>query len=91
MPFLVFIMTWPGKHRAFVVKEFIKMAVYRSLTQHMFHILSALSRHDPVPDIKTIENWVLNFRKTNSDLKIKPIDRPRTATGLENVAAVKAF
>jgi hypothetical protein len=49
-----------------------------------------LGRRDPVPDKKTIHNWVLNVRQTGSALKGKSTRQPRTATGLETVAAVRA-
>lgn len=86
MPFLVFIMAWSGEHRAFVVEEFINNGGSPITTQRAFRIRFALIRRDPVLDSKTIHNWVSNFRQTSSALKRKSTGRPRTATGLENVA-----
>lgn len=82
-------MAWSGEHRAFVVEEFINNGGSPITTQRAFRIRFALNRRDPVPDSKTIHNWVSNFRQTSSALKRKSTGRPRTATGLENVAAVR--
>jgi transposase len=60
------------------------------MTQRAFRIRFVLGRHDPVPDKKTIHNWVLNFRQTGSALKSKYTGRPQTATGPETVATVRA-
>lgn len=90
MPLLVFIMAWSGEHRAFVIEEFINNGGSPISTQRAFRVRFALGRHDPVPDRKTIQNWVSNFRQTGSALKLKPPGRPKTATGPEKVAAVKA-
>jgi len=89
MPFLVFIMAWSGEHRAFVVEEFTNNGGSPITSQRAFRIRFALNRRNPVPDSKTIHNWVSNFRQTSSALKRKSTGRPRTATRLENVAAVR--
>jgi len=89
MQFLVFIMAWSGKHRAFVVEEFINNGGSPITTQCAFRIWFALNRRDPVPNSKTIHYWASNFRQTSSALKRKSTGRPRTATGPENVAAVR--
>jgi hypothetical protein len=60
------------------------------LTQRAFRIHFALGHRDPVPDKKTIHTWVSNFRQTGSTLKRKSPGRPRTATGSENVAVMRA-
>jgi len=89
MPLLVFIMAWSGEHRAFVV-EFINNGGSPISNQHAFRVRFALGRHYLIPDRITTQNWVSNFRQTGSALKMKPPGRPKTATGPEKVAAVKA-
>jgi len=81
VPFSVYTMAWLGEHRAFIVEEFIQCA---------FLIHFALGQWETVPDKKTIYRWVSNFRQTGSALKQTSPGRPRTATGLENVAVVRA-
>jgi hypothetical protein len=79
------------EHRAFVVEEFIQNSGSPIMTQRAFLIRFTLGRRDPVPDKKTIHNWVSNFRQTGSALKRKSTTgRPRTATGPETVTAVRA-
>ena len=90
MPFSVNNMPWSGEHRAFVVEEFIANGGSPLAMQRAFHIRFALSRRDPVPDKKTIHNWVSNFRQISSALKKNSPGRPQTSTGPDNVAAVKA-
>ena len=48
-------------------------------------------RRDTVPDKKMIYRWVSYFRQTGSAMKQTSPGRPRTATGPENVAAVRAL
>jgi len=72
MPLLVFIMAWSGEHCAFVVKEFIINGSSLISTQRAFRVQFMLGRHDPVPDSKTIQYWVSNFRQTGSAQKVKP-------------------
>ena len=48
-----------------------------------------LSRHDPVPNRKTVLLWVKNFRTTGSALKRKPPGRPRSLRTPENIQIVK--
>jgi len=79
-------MAWSREHRSFVVEEFINNNGYRISIRVRF----ALGRHDSVPDRKNIKNFVSNFRQKCSALKIKHTGRPKTVTGPENVAAVKA-
>ena len=55
-----------------------------------FRIRFAPGRRVTVPDKKTIYRWVSNFRQTGSALKQTSPGRPRTATGPENVAVVRA-
>lgn len=83
-------MAWSGEHRAFVVEEFIKNGGSLISTQRAFRVRFALGRHDLVPDRKTIQNRVSNFRETGSALNTKPTGRPKTITGPENMATVKA-
>ena len=83
-------MAWSGQHRAFVVEEFIKNGESVIMAQRSFRRQFSLSRHDPVPDAKTIRRWVSNFRQTSSALNKRSPGRPRTATGPESVAAVAA-
>jgi len=90
MPFSVYTMVWLGEHRAFIVEEFIKNGGSPVTTQRAFRIRLAPGRQDTVPDKKTIYHWVSNFRQTGSALKQTSPGRPRTATGPENVAAVRA-
>ena len=90
MPFAVHNMAWSGDHRAFVVEKFIANGGSPIAMQHDFRIHFALSRRDPVLDKKTIHNWMSNFRHTSSALKKNSPGRPRTATGPDNVAAVRA-
>jgi len=89
MPFLVFIMAWSGELLAFVDEEFINNGSSPITTQRAFRIGFALNRRDPVPNSKTIHNWISNFRQTSSAPKRKSTGRPRTATGPKNVAAVR--
>jgi hypothetical protein len=83
-------MAWTREHRAFVVEEFIKNGGSPVATQRAFRIHFALGRRDTVPDKNTIYRWVSNFRKTGSALNQTSPGRPRTATGPENVAVVRA-
>jgi transposase len=83
-------MAWSVEHRAFVVEKFIQNGGSPIMTQRAFRFRFALRPRDPVPDKKTIHNWVSNFRQTGSALKRKSPGRPRTATGPEAVAAVRA-
>jgi len=70
------------------VEEYIRNG--GSATQQAFHIRFKLGRHDSVPDRKTIQVWVSNFRETGSALRKKLPSRPRTITMPENVAHVRA-
>ena len=90
VPFSVYTMAWSGEHRAFVLEEFIKNGGSPVATQRAFRIRFAPGRRDTVPDKKTIYRWVSNIRQTGSALKQPSPDRPRTATGPENVADVRA-
>lgn len=83
-------MPWSGEHRAFVIERFIECGGSIIATQRAFRIHFGLGRHDPVPHHATIKVWVSNFRQTSSALKKKSPGRPRTATGPENVANVRA-
>ena len=82
-------MAWSGKHRAFIVEEFIRNGGSPVATQRAFRIRFALGRRETVPD-KTIYRWVSNFRQTGSALKQTSPGRPRTATGPENMEVVRA-
>ena len=86
--FSVYIMACSGEHRAFVV-EFIKNGRSPVAIQRAFRIRFAPGLRDTVPD-KTIYRWVSDFRQTGSALKQTSPGRPRTGTGPENVAAVRA-
>jgi len=90
VPFSVYTMAWLGEHRAFIVEEFIKNGGSPVATQRAFRIRFVLGRREAVPDKKTIYHWVSNFRQTGSALKQSSPGRPRTATGPENVAVVRA-
>lgn len=83
-------MAWHGEHRAFVVEEYIRNGGSAITTQRAFRIRFKLGRHDPVPDRKTIQVWLSNFRATGSALKRKSSGRPLTATTPDNVARVSA-
>ncbi|CAI6359906.1 unnamed protein product [Macrosiphum euphorbiae] len=83
-------MAWHGEHRAFVVEEYIRNGGSAITTQRAFRIRFQLGRHDPVPDRKTIQVWLSNFRATGSALKRKSSGRPLTATTPDNVARVSA-
>jgi hypothetical protein len=78
-------MAWSSEHRAFVV-EFIQNGGSPIMMQSAFRICFTLGRRDPVP----VHNWVSNFRQTVSALKKKCTGRPRTTTGPETVAVVRA-
>jgi len=86
----VYTTAWLGEHRAFIVEEFIKNGGSPVATQRAFRIRFVLGRREAVPDKKTIYHWVSNFRQTGSALKQSSPGRPRTATGPENVAVVRA-
>jgi hypothetical protein len=66
MPFSIHAMAWSGEDRAFIVEEFIQNVGSPIMTQRAFRIRFVLSRRDPVPDKKTIHNFVSNFRQTAS-------------------------
>ena len=90
VPFSVYTIAWTREHRAFIVEEFIKSGGSPVATQRAFRIRFALGRRDTVPDKNTIYRWVSNFRQTGSALNQTSPGRPRTATGPENVAVVRA-
>ena len=90
MPFSVYTTAWSEERRAYVVEEFIKNGGSPVATQRAFRIRFAPGRRDTVPDKKTIYRWVSNFRQTGSALKQTSPGRPRSATGPENVAVVRA-
>lgn len=75
-----------GEHGAFVVEEFIAYSESVINTQLSFRRHFVFRRHDSVPDKKTINRRVSNFRETSSPLKKKNPSRPKTATGTEKVA-----
>ena len=79
-----------GEHRAFIVEEFIKNGGLPVATQRAFRIRFGLGRREAVPDKKMIHRWVSSFRQTGSALKQTSPGRPRTTTGPENVAVVRA-
>ena len=89
-PFSVYTMAWSGEHQAFIVEEFIRNGGSPVATQRAFRIRFVLGRWETVPDKKTIYRWVSHFRQTGSALKQTSPGRPRTATGPENVAVVRA-
>jgi len=62
-------MAWLGKHRAFIVDEFIKNGGSPVATQRAFRIRFALGRREAVPYKKTIYLWVSNFRQTGQTLE----------------------
>jgi len=62
-------MAWLEEHRAFIVKEFIKIGGSPVATQRAFRIRFALGRRETVPDKKTIYLWVSNFRQTGQTLE----------------------
>lgn len=76
-------MEW-SEHSAFVVEEYTKNG--RSSITTLWS-----SWQDPVPNTKTIKTWVSNFRKTGNSLNRKSSRWLGIFTGLENVAAVRAF
>ena len=71
-------MPWTGTHHAFVVENFTTNGESVTATLRNFRTHFHLSRHDPVPDRKSILLWVKNFRDTGSALKRKPSGRPRS-------------
>jgi hypothetical protein len=83
-------MTWSGEHRAFIVEEFIKNGGSPVATQRAFRIRFALGRRETFHDKKTFDRWVSNFGQTGSALRQTSPGQPRTATGPENVAVVRA-
>jgi len=90
VPFSVYTMAWSGEHQAFVVEEFIKNGGLPVATQRAFRIRFVPGRRDTVPDSKMIYRWVSNFTQTGSALKQTSPGRPRSATGPENVAVIRA-
>jgi len=86
----MYTMAWSGEYGAFIVEEFIRNGGSPVATQRAFRIRFALGRRKTVADKKTIYRWVSNFRQTGSALKQTSPGRPRTATGSENVAGVRA-
>jgi len=90
VPSSAYTMAWSGEHGAYIVEEFIRNGRSPVATQRAFRIRFALGRWETVPDKKTIYCWVSNFRQTGSALKQTSPGRPRTATGPENVAVVRA-
>jgi len=87
----MYTIAWLEEHRAFIVEEFIKDGGSPVATQRAFRIRIGLGRREAVPDKKTIYRWVSDFRQTGSALKQTSPGRPRTATGPENVAGVRAL
>jgi len=86
----VYTVAWLGKHPAFIVEEFIKNGGSLVATQRAFRIRFGLGRREAVPNKQMIYRWVSNFKQTGSALKQTSPGRPRTATGPENVAVVRA-
>ena len=82
-------MAWTGKHCAFIVENFLTNRESVTATLRNFRNHFQLSRHDPVPDQKTVLLWVKNFRATSSALKQKPPGRPRSIQIPENIKIVK--
>ena len=82
-------MAWTGKHRAFIVENFLtnRESVTATLRNFINHF--QLSRGDPVPNRKTVLLWVKNFRATSLALKWKPPRRPRSIRTPENIKIVK--
>ena len=78
-------MPWTGTHCAFVVENFITNGESVTATLRNFRTNFHLSRHDPVPDQKSILLWVKNFRDTGSALKRKLSGRPRSVQTPENI------
>jgi len=62
-------MVWLGEHRTFIVEEFIKNGGSPVATQRAFRIRFALGRRKAVPDKKTVNRWVSNFRQTGQTLE----------------------
>ena len=58
VPFLIYTMAWLGKHRAFIVEEFIRNGGSPVATQRAYRIRFALGRWEAVPDKKRIYRWV---------------------------------
>ena len=69
VPFSVYTMAWLGKHRAFIVQEFIKNGGWPVVTRRAFRIRFALGRLEAVPDTKMIYRWVSNFKQTGQTLE----------------------
>ena len=82
-------MAWTGKHRAFIVENFLPNGESVTASLRNFRNHFQLSRHDPVPDSKTLLLWVKNFRVPGSALKRKPPGRPRSVQTPENIQIVK--
>lgn len=68
---IISILSW--FRREYIVRSLSKnlliTAALSISTKRAFRVRFALSRHDHVPDRKTIQNWVSNFRQTGSALK----------------------
>jgi len=65
----MYTMAWLEEHRTFIVQEFIKNGVWPVATQRAFRIRFAIGRWEVVPDKKTIDRWVSNFRQTGQTLE----------------------
>lgn len=74
--FSVFDMSWSGKQRALVVKCFFQNGESPIKTQRALCTTLGLSRHDPVPNRRTIKRWVDNFNETGSTEDKKRSGRP---------------
>ncbi|XP_076039316.1 uncharacterized protein LOC143024401 [Oratosquilla oratoria] len=59
------------------------------LQHRAFRAHYKLGWHDAVPDRKSVQLWVANFRATGSALKRKPPGRPRSARTPDSVQAVR--
>lgn len=72
MPFTLVTMPWSSDHRGFVVETFLKIKDSVVATQRAFRRRFGLTRHDKVPDAKTIKKWITSIRATGSSLPRKP-------------------
>lgn len=83
-------MPWSGEHRGFVIETFFKNKDSVVATQRAFRRRFGLTRHDSVPDAKTITKWITSVRATGSALPRKPAGRPKSVRTPENIVAVRA-
>jgi hypothetical protein len=83
-------LVWSDEHRAFVIEEFIQNGCSPIMTQRAYRICVALGLRDPVSDKKNNSQLGVELQTNRFCIKNETYCRPRTATGPETEAAVKA-